>query len=336
MTTEPPDPVGALVRLAGPREAVSPDRLQRLRASAHGEWRARVATRRQRLAAARAVGALAAAAVVVLGVRLAMDRRPDALPAPAEVATVERALGAVRVVAAEPAAAAPRMLVTGDRLREGDRLDTSGGGRVVVRLTSGGRVRVDRETRVRWSGATVMALDAGAIYVEATDSGGFALEVQTPFGVARDIGTRFEVRLRDAALVVRVRDGLVRVSRGGESHDVNLRGELTVGADGGIARRTIETSDAEWAWAMTLAKPFALEGRSLRDFLDWVAEETGWQVRFARASDEQQAAKTELHGSIAGLTPEQAVEAVLPVSGVDHVLEDGTLTIQRIASDSTR
>lgn len=340
MTTEPPDPVGTLVRLAGPREPVPPDRLGRLRASAHTEWRAHVSSRRRRAALVRAIGALTAAALIVLGVRLGRDREPDAFPAPApaEVATVERALGTVRVVAATREVAAPVLLNGGDRLRVGDRLDTSGGGRVLVRLTSGIAVRVDQDTQVKWTGPSVMVLDAGAIYVEAAHANaglGSALEVQTPFGVARDIGTRFEVRLREGALVVRVRDGLVRVSGRGGSHDVNPRGELTVGSDGRIVRRTIETFAAEWAWAMTLARPFTLEGRSLRDFLDWVAEETGWQVRFARVSDEQQARQTTLHGSIEGLTPDEAIE-VLPVSGVEHVLEDGTLTIRRIATDSTR
>lgn len=181
----------------------------------------------------------------------------------------------------------------------------------------------------------MMALDAGAIYVEAADGSDSLLEVQTPLGVARDIGTRFEVRLHETALVVRVRDGIVRVSRSGESHDVNPRGELTVDTTGRMTRRTIATSGAEWAWAMTLATPFTLEGRSLRDFLDWVREETGWEIRFARASDEQTAARTVLHGSITGLTPDQAIEAVLPVSGVDYVLADGTLTIRRIVSDAT-
>lgn len=336
MTNEPLDSVGALVRLAGARETVPPARLGRLREAAHAEWRAQVSTRRRRTAAVRAVAALAAAALVVLGVRLGSDREPEVQSAPAEVATVERALGTVRVVSAEPAAATSRVLNAGDRLREGDRLDTAGGGRVVVRLTGGARVRVDRGTLLRWAGPTVMALDAGAVYVEAAEGPGSALEVQTPFGVARDIGTRFEVRLGTDILVVRVRDGLVRVSRRGASHDVNARGELTVGTDGRVGRRTVETSGPEWAWAMTLARPFTLEGRSLRDFLDWVADETGWQVRFARASDERTAAQTELHGSIAGLTPDQAIEAVLPVSGVDHVLLDGTLTIRRIASNSTR
>lgn len=331
MTNEPRDPVGALVRLAGPRDPVPPDRLHRLRASAHAEWRVHVSTHRRRAVAARAGQALAAAALVVLGIRLGVNREPAVPPAPAEVATVERALGAVRVVSATTAT--PRLLNAGDRLREGDRLDTSGGGRVVVLLTGGARVRVDQGTLVRWAGASVIALDAGAIYVEASHGTGAALEVQTPFGVARDIGTRFEARLRDDALVVRVRDGLVRVSRPDDSHDVNPGDELTVGTDGRTARRTIAPSGPEWTWAMTLARPFTLEGRSLGDFLDWAAAETGWRVQFVRATDEQRAAHTRLHGSIAGLTPDEAIEAVLPVSGVDHVLADGILTIRRVASD---
>lgn len=334
MTREPLDRVGALVRLAGPREPVPPDRLHRLRTATHAEWRAHVAARRRRVVAVSAAAAFAAAALVVLGVRMGRDREPAAMSVPLEVATIERVLGVVRVAPADPGVSW-RALNAGDRLREGDRLDTLDGGRVVVQLTGGTRVRVDRGTQIRWAAASALELGAGAVYVEAIEGPGAALEVQTPLGVARHIGTQFEVRLRAQALVVRVRDGLVRVSRGGESHDVSTRGELIVDSRGQPTRASVESSGPEWAWTLALARPFTLEGRSLRDFLAWVGEETGWRIRFARASDQERAAHTQLHGSIVGFTPDQAVEAVLPVSGVDHELVDGTLTIQRIASDPT-
>ena len=55
----------------------------------------------------------------------------------------------------------------------------------------------------------------------------------------------------------------------------------------------------------------------MRDFLDWIAGENGWQLRFADSAVEQKSQTTILHGSIKGLTPEEALAAVLPTSGVD-------------------
>ena len=80
--------------------------------------------------------------------------------------------------------------------------------------------------------------------------------------------------------------------------------------------------------------PVDLDGRSLREFLDWIAGENGWQLRFADAAVESQA-QTTMHGSIEGLTPEEAFAAVLPTAGVEHRLENGVLLI-RLAAGGTK
>jgi ferric-dicitrate binding protein FerR (iron transport regulator) len=144
----------------------------------------------------------------------------------------------------------------------------------------------------------------------------------------RDIGTRFEVRFNGSALRVRVRDGVVRLSQTRQSHDAQPGDELTLDGSGAIVRRTVPVHGADWAWAMALARPFDLEGRSLRDFLDWIAGENGWQLRFADAAVDKKSLTTILHGSIQGLTPDEALAAVLPTSGVEHRLENGVLLIK--------
>src|SRR6185436_7133512 len=56
------------------------------------------------------------------------------------------------------------------------------------------------------AGSRRPASAALAIYY-ANETTGAAITIHTPFGDVRDVGTRFEVRLRDDALRVRVRDG---------------------------------------------------------------------------------------------------------------------------------
>ena len=72
----------------------------------------------------------------------------------------------------------------------------------------------------------------------------------------------------------------------------------------------------DWAWAEQIAPEFALEGRSLRTFLDWAARETGFTMRLASPDLARSADGIWLHGSAAGLTPSQALEAVLPTCGL--------------------
>ena len=352
------DPIGPLLRLAGPREPVPVDRLERMRAAVHAEWRQQTRARSRRAAFRWSLGAVAAAALVLLGVRLTVRGGPEVPSIGPPLASLEAVNGAVRLVpatdrgtaasgtAASGTAAlsgtdagrgiAERALVrVGDAVRAGDSVDTTDGGLAALRLASGVAVRVDRETRLRLLSHVTLALDAGAIYV---DSGGGAagegLEIRTPVGVARDIGTRFEVRLRGSALRVRVRDGVVRLSQGGQSHDVTLGEELTLAVDGRVDRRTIPVFGGEWAWAASVARSFDIEGRSLREFLTWIAGENGWQLRFANEAVERTSLATTLHGSIQGLTPEEALAAVLPTVGVEHQLTDGVLLVRLAAAVS--
>lgn len=324
------DHIGRLLRLAGPREAVPSDRVQRVKAAVHAKWRLETRARLRRITIGWSLGAFAAAAMVLVSVRLVVrDDGVVRIPRP-DLATIETLNGAVRLVSSSDRDAAARAIFqVGDSIREGDGVDTTSGGLAALRLSSGASVRVDRGTRLRLMSDATLVLDEGAIYVDSgsRDNTG-SLEVRTELGVARDIGTRFEVRFNGSALRVRVRDGLVRLSQSRQSHDAKAGDELTLDTKGGVVRRTVLVHGADWAWAVALARPFDLEGRSLRDFLDWIAGENGWQLRFAEAAVEQKALTTILHGSIQGLTPDEARSAVLPTVGVEHRLEDGILLIR--------
>ncbi len=327
--------VEQLLRLAGPREAVPADRMRRVKAAVRAEWRRETRTRSRRMVSVWSLGALAAAALVLVALRLAGPEAP-AVPTPRlDLATVEVLSGAVRLISSSDRASEPTLFQIGDRIREGDGVDTTSGGLAALRLGSGASVRVDRGTRLRLMSDGAMVLDEGAVYVDSGDGpAARPLEVRTRLGVARDIGTRFEVRLDGSSLRVRVRDGLVRLSQSRESHEASPGDELTLDGDGAVVRRTVPVHGPEWDWAAALARPFDLEGRSLRDFLNWIAEENGWQLQYADGAVEEKAVTTILHGSIQGLTPDEALSAVLPASGVGYLLEDGVLRIRLGAEGS--
>jgi hypothetical protein len=329
--------IGSLLRLAGPREPVPSDRLRRVRAAVEAEWRDQVRLRARRRALgwslAGATG-LATAALVLLSVRTTGPRGVAVTDTPGvPVATMEVVTGAVQMVSAgqagasRPPGAAPRLALVGETVREGDAVETTTGGRAAMRLAGGVQVRVDRGTRLRVLSSALFVLDEGAVYVDS--SGRSSIVVRTAVGQVRDIGTAFEVRLLgDGALRVRVRDGRVQLTQSRQSFDAGRGEELTLDGSGRVGRRAVPVSGAEWAWAATVAKPFDLEGQSLRAFLDWISGDNGWELRFADAATERKSATTIVHGSIRGLTPEEALAAVLPTVGVEHELDSGVLRIR--------
>ena len=323
------DQIGPLVRLVGPRETVPDDRRHRVRAAVHAQWRQHTRTRSRRLTVGWSLGALAAAALVLIALRLSV--RDDAAGSIQQqaLATIEALNGTAQLVGGSDTPVGVRLFQIGDRIRVGDGVETMMGGVAALRLSGGAAVRLDRGTRIRLLSETALALEAGAIYVDSGNAPGApSLEVRTALGVARDIGTRFEVRFNGSALRVRVRDGLVRVNHRRQSHEASRGEELTLDGDGSVLRRPVPVFGAGWAWTFPLARPFELEGRSLRDFLDWIAGENGWQLRFADSTVERKSRTTILHGSILGLTPAEALAAVLPTSGVEHSLENGVLLVQ--------
>ncbi len=116
-----------------------------------------------------------------------------------------------------------------------------------------------------------------------------------------------------------IRDGRGVAARAGE--------QLTVSRDGAITRSAISADDAGWAWVVEAAPMPDIEGQTFRTFLDWIARENGWKLKFA---DDQAATLSEtvvLHGSIAQLTPEQALQTLTLSSGFNYRVANGSLIV---------
>jgi len=308
------DPLRDLFAHIGPRAAPPAADEAEIRSALFAEWDA-LTSRRVRF---KRFGAAAAAAVVIAGFA-ALLLRTSTAPA-AVVASVERVRGDAEVDGVA--------LAVGSQIPSSARVVTHSG-QVALRLEGGGSLRLAPQTALTFGAAGRASLDAGAVYFDSEHGAPAArLEVRTALGTLRDVGTQFVARLGGDRLEVGVRDGRVAIARDADSIDVRA-GERVSVANGASAprRETIATFGADWDWAERLAPPFAIDGRTLIDFLHWAEEQTGRTLVFEDAASEQLARDTVLSGSI-DLEPLQKLAAVIATTDLDYSLDGERILIR--------
>jgi ferric-dicitrate binding protein FerR (iron transport regulator) len=307
--------IGELMRSAGRRREIPAEDLAAIKGAAKSEWRKTVAAARGRRFRARAICALAACVLIVLlGGWWWLADKPFTVPL--EIATVELSSGEIGV---------------GDAFFEGELIEAIGP--VAVRMTGGQSVRLEDGTLLRFISGSLLELESGALYVDSdpTVVAGGKLEIGTPFGLVREIGTQYEVRISEEtdSLRLSVREGSVSIRTNGESHSAARGEQLTLQSDGTVARATVALDGPVWQWVLEAAPAPEIEGQSLAFFLDWISRETGWEVHYADEEIAASALKISLHGTIEGLRPDESLGIVLQGSGLDYHRDDGAVVIVR-------
>lgn len=318
---EPERIVERLMRLAGPRATPDPAARARARAAARDAWRETVTARERRRRFMWLVPAAAAAAVLLSVLLSRIDRQP--MP-PADVAWVVRGELEVRRDGSPDTRAA-----AGDVLRAGEAIATAPGATSALRLAGGGELRLNADTSLRLVALRRFGLDSGHVYVDTGGPSDPPLAIETAAGLVRDIGTRFDVRIVGGRLRVRVREGTVALEREGIRTMAGAGQQLVASPAGALDVARTETYGPDWNWITLAAPPFTIEGATLESFLDWIERESGRSVGFDEPDLRRSAGPARLHGSIAGLTPEEALGVVLPASGLSYRIEGGRILIQR-------
>ncbi len=317
--------VERVLKSAGPREKPPADVERAVREHLRAEWRSVVAERgrrnRQRAYVALAAG-IVTAAVGVWGLAPRLGEPADA------AATVALSTGDVRVTSSW--IDAWHDVAAGQALLEGQTLETGATGRGALALPGGISARLDHGSRLVVAAADRLVLERGTLYVDsgATPAPAAPLDVVTPTGIVRHVGTQYEVRLLDAGVQVSVRDGTVEWrSRGGGVERSGSGERLTITNDGRIERTPVAAYGAAWDWTLEAAPSIDIEGLPLTQFLAWAARETGREVVYASPEAEAEAAVIVVHGSIAGLTPARALDAVLATTSVRAAVSGGNLVV---------
>src|SRR5688572_4623445 len=327
----PEDP-DAVVRdlLRRPRPAaVDAARAARIRPAVHAAWKnAAGGTRHWKRWVA-----IAAAAVLVFAIALTLvsSRRERGVPQAATPIASTLFVTSEVVFQHDGQARAGRV---GEELWAGTGITTQGG-RAAIALANGVELRLDSNTAVTLDSEGSLSLDHGALYLDSSHRTGppQPVEIAARGAVIRDIGTRYEVRLSDQELRVRVRDGRVEVSSAFGTREAARGGQLRV-TSSGILSGTASTSGADWDWIVRAIRPPQLEGRPLPEFLEWAEREGGRPIRFADPALEKANRGTIVYGSIDSLTVEEALDVVLPSCGLERRTEGEVITI--VAADDPR
>jgi ferric-dicitrate binding protein FerR (iron transport regulator) len=295
------DALAALVRAAGPRPMPRPEQVARARDRVHAEWRASVASQRRgrwRWLAA------AAAVVLAVGIGFSLWMRPELT---LEVAVAHRVSGDVQVSRRDSARLEP--LSAGAPLFVGTEVSTSAAGRALLSFRDGIEVRIDRESKLQVDSTTALRLLQGALYVDTRSSreGEHALAILTSAGVVRHVGTRFEVRVDDGDMRVRVRDGTALFTGTDDAVLLIASGQQLVVADGQASLAAGPgAADAAWEWTGAISPTFDIEGRSLYDSVEWLGHEAGLQIVYANDAVLERAKAVRVHGNIEGLATREA------------------------------
>ena len=217
----------------------------------------------------------------------------------------------------------------GVAIRAGETITTGPGEGISLLLARNESLRIDADSRVRVDSAHQFTLLRGRIYA---DSGQFVyrndgLEIHTDLGIVTDVGTQFAVMADAGVLDVAVREGRVNVQGEAELHTAKMGERLVVTPGAEPTIEVLDPHDDFWNWAAGLAPGFDTSNKSLLDFLKWAARETGRELLFGNDASRMFAMRTDVHGSIAGLTPDEALAAVLATTTVNYHIEKDKIVI---------
>lgn len=308
------DALAALLRIAGPSAEIPSEIKERVYANVRSRLGASARSKRKLRWAVPA--ALAASLVIAI----AISSQDTVAPA--------RAAGTVVLSGGRQGNTLP---LVGDTVFVGDVIDTGSSGGISIRLKGDLSLRVDSGTLLKVESAKRINLMAGRVYIDSGDRiyTDRHITVNTASGTATDIGTQFSVQFNNADMRVAVREGQVDCSDFHQTYSA-VQGEMmTIRPGRAVQIDSVPVTGPTWDWAIALAPAFELENRSLLDFLKWVSRETGMEVVFESDEIRAEAMSPPLHGSVEGLNPLEAVEAVLATTQFVYSIDGNTIFIRK-------
>ena len=320
------DMLDELLRHSSPRPAPAADKTAVARAELRREWQELTGQRRRR----RRIQTFAIAASVLLGLTVATLSWRAPVTEFVPVATLDKTFGTVYLLGED------------SELRPTDSLDTILSGQTIVTGNdsglsvawgNGGSIRVDENTRIRFTDTEVAFLEEGRVYFDsvysllsassADDAPIFTLE--TRHGTVTHLGTQYMAAIEGDRLVVSVREGNVLIRGRLHEQQVDTGQQATVTGSQRPGLLSINRSGAEWDWVARTMPAADVDGRTLSEFLDWVSRELGLDLRF-EGDAKAVANEAILRGTVDTL-PEDALRLRLATAALNWRIEEGVIYI---------
>jgi ferric-dicitrate binding protein FerR (iron transport regulator) len=302
---------------------LSPEALARIRRATEAEWRVQTGGSPRRLwiprAAAAAVAVLALAAAWQLWVRSpgVAEGEPMAQLARAEGAGVVELRSLWR----------DTTIGVGGELRSGRDFEARGGS--LLKLHGGGNVRVAPNSRFEVLSANSVRLDRGEMYVDIPPGAhaDASFVAVTGAGEFRHLGTQFAIAVVNGTTRLRVREGQVQWRAPDGDSTLPAGTEVLIDRHMNVTRGAVESVGQHWSWTETMAPEIDIDNRPLGEFLAWFARETGRKLVYADDGTQQQIDSIRMHGSVRGLTPMQALKAVMSSTSLRFDLPAGAIRV---------
>jgi len=319
------DTLETLFRHAAAREKPPASDEQAIRAALHAEWSGMTARRKRR----NWVLSLAAAASVALAAFLGFSlvNGPEPITPARQLATIEKIVGTAFLKTTGDTLLT--RLNTAETLDTGQVVTTRSGARLAIRWLAGASVRLDQNSEIHLTAQGGIKLVSGRIYIdtEGTEESAEALTILTPAGAVSHLGTQYMTAVSGAGTTISVREGRAVLLHEDVAIDASRGEQLRVDTSGVQSRKIIPTYGPLWQWAGEVSPGWISDGRSIADFLQWVARESGRSIRYVTPQAEELAAETILHGDVT-MEPMQALTAMLQASDLVPEISNGTIMVR--------
>jgi len=293
----------------------------------HDEWLELTARRRRHrrlvtwgLAASVAIAALLGFRTLDTGDTLSFE----------PVAIVARVSGG-NVVANNSVIDSPANSSAAVSLFPGDSLKTGSESFVAISWGAGGSLRLDQNSEIEFLSDDVVRLAAGSVYFDSrqfgqTSNPDLRFSVDTPYGRVTHVGTQFMLHMEPDQLSVAVREGEVTVDGTRFNVAVHSGDEKILFSNGRFDQKSINASDPRWTWVADIAPEVQLDGRTVREILDWIGRESGRSVLYS-AEAKQHAETIKLIG-IGRLDPQQALRTIPVMTDLRTTLRDDRIIVE--------
>ena len=176
----------------------------------------------------------------------------------------------------------------------------------------------------------VIELRFGQLYHDTDEvQAASPLIIQTSQGTVEHIGTRYLVSSQQGEVKVAVRSGQVKMTTDSQTQKehILLSNQMAVinTADDVAEISEISSYDDLWGWTFIAQADFDLNNRSLHDFVQWFAQQSGLAVDWQNL--ESSSKRVRLQGNIKNMSQEQAIKTVFYSTQYSYAINDGVLQI---------